>query len=50
MKKHGNQKYKNKADTYLSLRVNSDDKKAWQYEAKSMKLSLNEWVIKKLNK
>ena len=45
MKKHGNQKYARKADSSLSLRVNSDDKANWQRSAALHGMSLNEWVI-----
>ena len=49
MKKHGNQKYARKVDSSLSLRVNSDDKNVWQRIAALHGMSLNEWVIQKLN-
>lgn len=45
MKKHGNQKYARKADSSLSLRVNSADKANWQRIAALHGMSLNEWVI-----
>ena len=49
MKKHGNQKYARKLDNLLSLRVNSADKANWQRSAALHGMSLNEWVIQKLN-
>lgn len=43
------QKYETPVNATLSLRCSADDKARWQAAAKAAGVSLNQWVIERLN-